>query len=110
MRTSLFKKGYFFASSNDRLYYVSIYGSQYMIVDIDNCVVVEFRLDKKLDVEKISKIIKHMEILGKHELMKIELEDSFGAREVRVYKYEPKKIKVSEKEGGRHISEEVSVC
>jgi undecaprenyl pyrophosphate synthase len=80
-----------------------------MIVDIDNCVIVEFRLDKKLDVEKISKIIKYMEVLGRHELMKTELEEGLGATEVRVYRYEPKKIKVSEKEGGRHISEEVSV-
>jgi hypothetical protein len=103
------KKGYFFVSDNDRLYYVSIYGSRYMIVDVDSCVVIDFRLDRKLSVNEISEIIRYMEVLGKHELMKIELEDSFGAQEVRVYKYEPRKVKVGEKEGERHLSEEVSI-
>jgi len=89
------KKGYFFVSSSDRLYYVSIYGSRYAIIDVDNCIVVEFTLSRRLGVREVSKIIKCMEALGRHELMKIELEDTLGATEIRVYRYEPRKVKVS---------------
>jgi hypothetical protein len=80
-----------------------------MIVDVDNCMVVEFRFDKKLNIEEISKIIRYMEVLGKHELIKIVLEEELEATEVRVYGYEPRKVKVGEKEGGRHTSKEISV-
>jgi hypothetical protein len=104
-----YKKGYFFVSASERLYYVSIDLPKYVIVDIDSCVIMDFRLNRKLSINEISNIIRCMEVLGRHELMKIELEEVLGATEVRVYRYEPRKVKTSEEKGGRHLSEEISV-
>jgi hypothetical protein len=96
----MIKKSYYFVSSSDKLYYVSIYGSRCTIVNIDNNIVTEFISRKKLSVDKINEIINNMEKLSNHELVVDKLKNIIDAETIWVYHYEPKKIKVSEEARG----------
>jgi hypothetical protein len=81
----LYRKGYFFVSAAEKLYYVSIDHPQYVIVDIDNKRVIEFMSYRVLHVPDISHIVGLIESGG-------EIRDP-RVSEVKMYSYEPRKIK-----------------
>jgi hypothetical protein len=98
------KIGYFFLSRNDRLYYISIYDSQYAIVDVDKHVVVEFASSRALKPEDIEGFIVWMESHDGYVFLGESLKEKLDAIISKVYTYEPRgekrEVKVSEEAGG----------
>jgi hypothetical protein len=94
------KIGYFFLTSNDHLYYISIYDSQYTIVDVYKHVAVEFASTKALKPREIEDFIAWMERQKKPVYLYDALKEKLYAVTLRVYTYEPRgkkrKIEVSE--------------
>jgi len=98
------RTGYFFLTSSDRLYYISIYDSQYTIVDVFEHVAIEFVSTKMLKPREIEEFIAWMESQDKPVHLQSALREKLYAVSLRVYTYEPRrkrrKIEVSEEARG----------
>jgi hypothetical protein len=85
------KTGYFFLTRNDHLYYISIYDSQYAIVDINKHVIIEFTSSKALKPGEIEDFITWMESRGRPVYLHDALKQKLYAVTLRIYNYEPRK-------------------
>jgi hypothetical protein len=98
------KTGYFFLTCNDHLYYISIYDSQYAIVDVDKHTVVEFISSKALKPRDIEEFIVWMEKHDGYVFLGESLKEKLGAIISTVYSYEPRgrkrEVKASEEARG----------
>jgi hypothetical protein len=89
VRRVVYRKGYFFVSASERLYYISVDHPKYVIVDIENRRVIELESSRVLRVDDISEIVREIELSGEVSDPRVNM--------VRIYWYEPEKVKVSEK-------------